>query len=216
MCLISQIALSVESQCYGTTSNGRIENAKQLPTKDDNFIIYNEFGNLLGRNYVHTKVYEIVTNSYAELAQTNPKLKFKYGETGWKKGGQFKPHKTHQNGLSIDFMVPVMDKHGKSTYFTSDLSNKFGYGVEFDKNGKFEKYTIDFEAIALHLVFLHKESIKQGNEIWRVIFAPELREKLFQTSQGQYVRENIQFMKNKAWVRHDEHYHVDFKVICKN
>ncbi len=104
----------------------------------------------------------------------------------------------------------------QSVYFPSDLSNKCGYGVEFGSNGKYGDYRIDYEAIALHLVQLHKESLKQGINIRRVIFAPEFHTRLYQTSQGKYLQENLIFMKNKAWVRHDEHYHVDFKVKCKN
>ncbi len=204
------------SQCFGTTSQGRIENSIQLPPKGDNFIIYNSLGSLLGRNYVHSKVYDAVINSYAKLTESYPRAKYKYGETGWQNGGEFKPHKTHQNGLSVDFMVPVTDEIGNSVYFDSDLSNKFGYGINFDKNGKYKAYTIDFEAIALHLVQLHQESLKQGIDIWRIIITPEYHSKLFQTTQGKYLQKNLSFMKNKAWIRHDEHYHVDFKVKCKN
>jgi len=213
---LSIISQAKESQCFGTTSNGRIENSVQLPPKGDNFIIYNSLGSLLGRNFVHSKVYNIVINSYTKLAKSYPGLKYKYGETGWRHGGEFKPHKTHKNGLSVDFMVPVIDEKMQPVYFPSDLSNKFGYGINFDNNGKYKGYTIDFETIALHLVQLHKESLKQGIDIWRVIFAPEYRLKLFQTTQGKYLQENLNFMKNKAWIRHDEHYHVDFNVKCKN
>jgi penicillin-insensitive murein endopeptidase len=204
------------SQCFGTTSQGRIENSVQLSIKGENFIIYNSLGNLLGRNYVHSKVYDAVVNSYKQLAQSFPRYKYKYGETGWKNGGEFKPHKTHQNGLSVDFMVPVIDEKMQPVYFPSNLSNKFGYGVEFGSNGKYGDYSIDYEALAVHLVQLHKESLKQDIEIRRVIFAPEYRSILFQTTQGKYLQENLSFMKNKAWIRHDEHYHVDFKVKCKN
>lgn len=38
---------------------------------------------------------------------------------------------------------------------------------------------------------------------------------LFKTKYGQYLRDNIQFSKKRAWVRHDEHYHVDFSIPCK-
>ncbi len=205
-----------ESQCFGTTSNGRIENSVQLPIKGDNFVIYNSLGNLFGRNFVHSKVYDVVVNSFEQLAQKHPRFKYKYGETGWKYGGEFKPHKTHQNGLSVDIMVPVIDEKMQPVYFPSNLSNQFGYGVEFDSNGEYGDYRIDFEALALHLVELHKESLKQGVDIWRVIFAPEFQTKLYQTNQAKYLQENLTFMKNKAWIRHDEHYHIDFKVKCKN
>jgi penicillin-insensitive murein DD-endopeptidase len=29
------------------------------------------------------------------------------------------------------------------------------------------------------------------------------------------LKANIKFMQGKAWIRHDEHYHVDFSFPCK-
>jgi penicillin-insensitive murein endopeptidase len=29
-----------------------------------------------------------------------------------------------------------------------------------------------------------------------------------------YLKQKLPFMKGKSWVRHDEHYHVDFAVPC--
>ncbi|MDH5765520.1 MAG: replication initiation protein, partial [Gammaproteobacteria bacterium] len=28
-------------------------------------------------------------------------------------------------------------------------------------------------------------------------------------------KKNIQFSTKRSWVRHDEHYHVDFSIPCK-
>jgi len=216
---IISISLSLKSkpsQCYGSTSDGSIENTLQLPVEGENFVIYHSFGNVMGRNYVHSIVHRVILNSYAQLFKSRPNTKFKYAETGWKNGGGFKPHKTHQNGLSVDFMVPVINKEGNSDYFTTNIENKFGYDVEFDQQGAFQNFTIDFEAIAAHIVALDKAAKKLDVGVKRVIFAPELRRKLFNTSLGEYLKNNIVFMKNKAWVRHDEHYHIDFDISCKN
>lgn len=221
VCLIIVFIIGVSvvnakpSQCYGTTSHGKIDNAVQLPTLGSNFIIYNQLGGFLGRNYVHSLVSNIVLAAYANLSNNNPKVKYKYAETGWRNGGQFKPHKTHQNGLSVDFMVPVINEEDKSVYFDTSMKTKFGYDVEFDNMGKFQKYQIDFESLAAHLVALDRIAKKNGIELKRVIFAPELRTQLFKTSQGNYLQNNITFMKSKAWVRHDEHYHIDFDISCK-
>ena len=48
-----------------------------------------------------------------------------------------------------------------------------------------------------------------------MIFDPPYLWRLFATKRGPYVRKNIPFMSGKAWIRHDEHYHVDFSVACK-
>lgn len=37
----------------------------------------------------------------------------------------------------------------------------------------------------------------------------------FAAPRGAYLRQHPRFMAGKAWVRHDEHYHVDFAVRCK-
>lgn len=191
-----------------------LEDGVELPKSRQNFQTYSSIGNLLGRTYVHSKVHKVVLDSYKNLEESYPNKVFMYGETGWKEGGKFKPHKTHQNGLSVDFMVSVL-KSGKSVYLPTSPFNKFGYNVEFNTHGEFEKYKIDFEAISAHLYELHKETKAQGIEIWRVIFAPELQPLLFNTEYGEYLKTNLQFSKKRSWVRHDEHYHVDFKMKCK-
>ncbi len=98
------------SVCYGTTSNGRLENGWKLPSSGPNFSAHWTVGRLVGRSYVHSSVYPVILEAYERLAIEMPDRVFVYGEMGWKEGGQFKPHKTHRNGLSVDFMVPVLDE----------------------------------------------------------------------------------------------------------
>jgi penicillin-insensitive murein endopeptidase len=203
-----------QSRCFGTTSNGRLENGVQLPYRGDNFVAYSKLGHWLGRNYVHSEVRAIVIDSLNQLHQQYPGKKFRYGETSLRKGGLMKPHRTHQNGLSVDFMVPVLDDEGKSAYFPSNMSNKYGYEMEFDRQGRAPGYRIDFEALAAQMVAIDSAARAQGVEIWRFIFAPDLRKFLLDTSYGDYIRKNIRFMKGQAWVRHDEHFHVDFDIPC--
>jgi penicillin-insensitive murein DD-endopeptidase len=138
-----------------------------------------------------------------------------YAETGFAAGGEFKPHKTHRNGLSVDFMVPVTDPRGRSTYPPTSPLNKWGYNLEFDARGRHEDLSIDFEAIGAHLVALHRAARSNGAGIWRVIFDPKLQTFLLGTSHGSYISENIALSKKPSWVRHDEHYHVDFDIACK-
>lgn len=213
--LVSISAFSVESTCYGTTSNGHLENGVRLPSSGKNFVGYSSLGRFLGRTYVHSAVYKIIVNAYSDLYKNYPGKVFKYAETGLKNGGKFWPHKTHQNGLSVDFMVPVIDRNGRSVYLPTNPLNKFGYNIEFDNSGHYRDYTIDYEAMAAHIMFLNEEAKKSGYGLWRVIFAPELQPYLFKTKYGKYLKANIKFSKKRSWVRHDEHYHVDFAVPCK-
>ena len=48
-----------------------------------------------------------------------------------------------------------------------------------------------------------------------VIFDTAYLPRLRATPRGPYLQQNLKFMKGKPWVRHDEHYHVDFAVNCK-
>lgn len=206
---------ATESICYGTVANGRLENGVKLPNNGKNFTAYSSLGVTLGRTYVHSKVAEIVTKTYAAMEQASPDKVFVYGETGWSSGGRLRPHRTHKNGLSVDFFVPILDGNGRSVPLPTGLTNKFGYNIEFDANGHFARYTIDFEAIAEHLYQLHTTAKAAGAGIALVIFDPLFLPKLFAAKRGEFLKSNINFMQGKAWIRHDEHYHVDFLISCE-
>lgn len=213
--LVSTNTIAAESTCYGTTRNGYLVNSVKLPNKGKNFISYGVIPVQAGRTYVHSKVRKVVVDAYHLVLKEQPNKVYKYAETGFKKGGQFKPHKTHRNGLSIDFMVPVVDKQGKSVHLPTNPLNRYGYNIEFDKQGKYKDYLLDYEALGAHIVALHKIARKNGIALWRVIFDPELQPYLYKTRYGEYIKNNIKIPKKKSWVRHDEHYHVDFIVKCK-
>ena len=212
---ISGAAYPAKSTCFGTVNNGRIENSVQLPGKGKNFTAYSSLGVILGRTYVHSKVSGIVLAAYGALEQSSPEKVFVYGETGWSSGGRFRPHRSHKNGLSVDFFVPIVDATGRSVPLPTDVSKKFGYGIDFDANAKYKNFTIDFETIAEHLYQLDIAAKAHGAGIALVIFDPPYLPKLFATKRGEYLKSNINFMKGSAWIRHDQHYHVDFSVPCK-
>ncbi len=202
------------STCYGTTSRGALKNACQLPSTGSNFRPYSDLGIRLGRTYVHCAVAEVVESAYQSLAASHPAKVFVYGETGFEAGGQFRPHKTHQNGLSIDFMVPVINQPGESVSLPTGPANKFGYSLEFDSDGVLGELTIDFEAIVAHLTALKAAAAESGIGIWRVIFDPELQPRLRELPAWSGIAD-LKFSARRSWVRHDEHYHVDFAVPCK-
>ena len=204
------------SVCYGTTSNGKLENGWKLPSSGPNFSAHWTVGRLVGRSYVHSSVYPVVLDAYEQLSTEMPDTVFVYGETGWKDGGQFKPHKTHRNGLSVDFMVPVLNGSGTSVELPSGVLNKWGYDLEFDSNGRLNEMKIDFDAIAEHIYQLDVAAKRHGIGIWRVIFDPELQPQLRNSPRWPYLAQNVQFSTKRSWVRHDEHYHVDFEVSCKS
>lgn len=212
--LTTTLLSAEESQYFGTTANGRLENGVQLPGEGSNFTSYSTVARLLGRTYVHSQVRRIVVSAYRQLEREQPNKVYMYAETGFKNGGQFKPHKTHRNGLSVDFMTPVLNSKGESVHLPTHALNSYGYDIEFDESGQYEDFTIDYDALAAHIVWLHKESLKLGHDLWRVIFDPQLQPHLYKTQYASYLKKNIEFSKKKSWVRHDEHYHIDFEVQC--
>ena len=206
---------AAESVCYGTASNGRLEDGVRIPRSGPNFAAYSALGVTLGRTYVHSKVAAVIAAAYASLAASHPEKTFVYGESGWAKGGRIRPHRTHQNGLAVDFMVPVLDAAGRSVPLPTGSFNKFGYGIEFDASARHEGLAIDFEAVAEHLHALHEAAEQNGIGISRVIFERGFIPKLYATKRGSFVKQAIPFMQGEPWIRHDEHYHVDFAVPCR-
>lgn len=213
--LVPLIAWAERSTCFGTTSSGSLSNGVKLPSEGKNYVGYSAMARVAGRTYIHSEVRDIIVSAYKDLETEQPVKVYKYAETGFKKGGEFKPHKTHRNGLSVDFMTPVKDKNGKSVHLPTSPLNRLGYNIEFDDNDHYDGMYIDYEAIAAHVVALHKQANEHGHDLWRVIFDPKLQSNLYKTKYAQYLKNNIQFSKKRSWVRHDEHYHVDFEIPCQ-
>ena len=203
------------SICYGTTSAGSLENGWKLPSSGANFSAYSQIGRILGRTYVHSTVYAVIVEAYSEAEKSRPGTVFVYGETGKEGGGDFDPHKTHRNGLSADFMVPVLNENGDSVALPTSVWNKWGYDHEFDTSGKLGVIRIDFEALAEHIYQLHRAAQNNGVDIWRVILDPDLQPHLRGSNRWPYLEEHVKFSTKRSWVRHDEHYHVDFDLPCE-
>ena len=213
--VVSASSTTADSVCYGTSGNGRLEGGVQIPTSGPNFAPYSSLGVRLGRTYVHSKVAVTVAAAYKTLEASAPNKTYVYGESGWREGGRIRPHRTHQNGLAVDFMVPVMDKSGKSVPLPTGVTNKFGYAIEFDAQARYQDLSIDFEAITEHLYALFQATRENGIGISRVIFEKAYIPRLYTTRRGAFVKDSVPFMQEEPWIRHDEHYHVDFAIPCK-
>lgn len=201
------------SSCRGTVSRGSLAGAEQLPIEGTNFSAYSSLAAAMGRNYVHSEVRAIMLDAYAKLERAAPGVQYVYGETGFAQGGRFRPHRTHQNGLSVDFFVPVRDKAGHNARVPTPVTQRFGYDLEFDSKARYGEYSIDFSAMAEHLYQLDQAARARGRRIKLVIFDTAYLPRLFDTPRGAALKP-LNFMKGKPWVRHDEHYHVDFAIPC--
>ena len=201
------------SRCHGKVGNGSLEGAVQLPADGVNFSAYSTLAVGMGRNYVHSEVAAIMLDAWRALQDTAPGAVYVYGETGLAQGGRFRPHRTHQNGLSVDFFVPVRDGQDRPARLPTPATLRFGYDIEFDRHARYGAYRIDFAAMAEHLYQLDLAARARGRSLALVIFDPAYLPRLFDTPRGPALRK-LNFMQGKPWVRHDEHYHIDFAIPC--
>ena len=214
--LFPNILLSFEnnktSQSIGHVANGRIVDAKRMQFRGSNFTTYSFACYLLGRTHVNDRVRKVMLEAYEACEKVKPRVTFVVGEIGNARGGKFLPHRTHQNGLSVDFMSPLLKK--ERPYRSNHLFNLWGYRHEFDNKGKKGKVEIDFETMALHLYELNKATEAAGLVIQKVIFDPVLRPYLLATEYGPKIK-HLPFTRKRVIIRHDDHYHVDFGIRKK-
>lgn len=206
-------AAAPASRCHGQVGQGSIEDSVQLPTAGANYAAYSSVAAAMGRTYVHSEVADIMLDAYRALEASAPGVPYVYGETGFARGGRFQPHRTHQNGLSVDFFVPVRDGQGRPARLPTAALPRFGYDIEFDRNGRYGEYRIDFAAMAEHLYQLDQAAQVRGRSLALVIVDPAYLPMLRATPRGKALA-RLNFMQGKPWVRHDEHYHVDFAIPC--
>lgn len=166
-----------------------------------------------GRSYVASKVRSAIQNVNKLLgAQT-------YGHAidGGKLvfGGLVAANERAQNsesGLSVDFLVPLVDANGL-TVAPNHAAVEANDGIfDFDNQGRFLDYQIDFELMAKHIAFLHREANQLGLGLWRVVFNPRLQHHLINSTQGAYLIKHVRFSRRQSPFQCDAKYHVDFEV----
>lgn len=202
-----------EALSYGTGGCGKLDGGVALRCTGDNFESGAALSCWLGRNYLHPLVAATVVDAYAALKASHREraVRWQYGETGYEHGGRFRPHRTHQNGLAADFFMPLQTADGSAASMPISIWNKMGYGNEFDAQGKMGEWRIDEALIADHLLALASAGAAHQVRIERIIVTPDFHAKLFAGRPDLKVLLPL-FMKQEAWVRHDEHYHVDFAI----
>jgi penicillin-insensitive murein endopeptidase len=136
-------------------------------------------------------------------------------ECGNKHGGKMWPHRTHQAGLSADFMLPKT-LNGRPQRMLDHLG-VWHYALQTDKSGNYTKRVAgDFETMAKHLLALDDSARKNGLRIKKVILKIELKDDFYKTESGQEVKaRGIYFaraLSNVVNQVHDDHYHVNFEL----
>lgn len=210
---------SGKSKSSGGVSNGQLENAWLLPYRGNNFRYFSPLSYyVLNRGYVDHRVHATVTEAYFICATTCPKVAFRLMECSRKHGGRMLPHRTHQNGLSVDFMLPKKRQDAPFTWL--DGLGIWHYLLAADDRGRyFSGIEIDFETVGRHILALDDAARNSGLRIKKVILQVNLKDEFYATPSGKQVRQRgIYLVKSLPKLideLHDDHYHVDFEAQVK-
>jgi len=207
-----------DSISQGSHGKGSIENAYLLPYVGKNYSYFSPLSYfILDDGYVHSSVYQAIKDAYLECETTCPGKKFKMMESGRKRGGKMLIHYTHQNGMSVDFMVPK--KRKQKQFRPIDHIGAWHYLLKFDSEGKssiHESVEIDFETMAKHIIALDNASKKNGLRIKKVILKIDLKNDFYASPSGKEVKRRgiyfAQSLPSHVDNVHDEHYHIDFEL----
>lgn len=203
----------------GSVSNGKLINGRKFSYRTKNYKFFSPISySVLNRAWVHSKVLDITNEAYKSLKNKYPEKKFLLMECSKKKGGKILPHQTHQNGVSIDFGVPLVKK-GKP-WNIHHCYGIYHYAMRFNNDGQLKrnkKIVIDFKAMADHILLLDKFARKRGMYVRKVILKVELIDNLFSTKSGKILKhKRIYFPKRLSKTLnklHDDHYHIDFGFL---
>lgn len=205
-----------KSRTTGTVGKGKLENAWLMPYFGKNYRYFSPLSYyMLNRGYVHHRVHNTLLAAYKICETTCPDTRFRLMECSHPTGGKMWPHRTHQAGLSADFMVPKLRK-GRPLR-TLDYLGIWHYALAFDAKGGLSANTvIDFETIARHILALDDAARTNGLRINKVIMKIDLKDNFFATPSGKQVKgRGIYFAKSLPKIVdevHDDHYHVDFSI----
>lgn len=209
---------TIKSKSTGTEANGTLINGALMPPAGDNFAYFSDQSYLAGRAYTNHKVKKSVLAMYASLAKKYPNRTFQLMECSNEKGGKIWPHHTHQNGLSVDFMMPLTKD--SVPYYKLDDLGKEHYLLTFDNQGRYSKDSlvhIDFDIVAKQILILDEQARKNGLKIKKVIIKIEQKDELYATPNGKKLKaKGIYVVKALTPLingLHDDHFHIDFEEI---
>ena len=228
-----------ESISHGSRSDGSLENAWLLPYSGKNYKYFSFYSYYIMDNaYLNNKVCTALEDAYKTCETSTPEIFYRYMECSDHDGGPVYFHKSHRNGLSVDFMVPKI--RNEETFTSLDSWGFAHYFLEFDNTGKLtntypflnyihpslsnivgrylidEDVKVDFENMAKHILALDDACKKEHIAIRKVIMKLEYKDEFFKTPSGKKVKaRGIPFAQKLSPAvngMHDDHYHIDFKI----
>jgi penicillin-insensitive murein endopeptidase len=213
--------LKQQSKSIGTVSNGKLENGCYLPYKGNNYKYFAKNSYLMGRCFINCAINSILVSTFKELETTLPNRTFYLMEASNEKGGKISPHRTHQNGTSIDLMIPLLKEN--QPYTKLDSIGVEHYLLNFNDKGEYKEDTsikIDFETLALEILTIEKNARLNNWKISKVILKTEYQKFIFSTKYSDQLKTSkIYFTKKLEKVindLHDDHIHIDFEEVGLN
>ncbi len=217
----SKHQLKQESKSIGTVSNGKLENGCYLPFEGENYKYFAENSYLMGRCFINCAINSFLISTFKDLESSIPNRTFYLMEASNEKGGKISPHRTHQNGTSIDLMVPLMKEN--TPYTKLDTIGIEHYLLNFNEKGEYIEDTaikIDFETLALEILTIEKNASLHNWKISKIILKTEYQKFIFSTKYSDQLKSsNIYFtQKLEPAINqlHDDHIHIDFEEVVRN
>jgi len=208
---------NLSSISHGSVSNGSLDHGKLIPYYGSNYSYFDTTSYFLGRAFLHEDVLAFTLKAYKNLENVSNRF-YRIMECSNQMGGKLWPHQTHQNGTSIDFMMPLTKDH--KPYYKLDKIGLSHYWLSFDDAGKYSEdksVEIDFEAIAQHILLLNEAANEKGWKIKKVIIKIELKDELYATPSGKNLKAKgiyvVQGLSKMVNALHDDHYHIDFAKV---
>jgi len=196
---------SAWAQTFGESAHGTTIGARSLAPWGPGFRSYSIVGAAMGRQYTTPDVEKDLRQAAAKNARHGP---FYFAETGWRSGGLFLPHRTHQNGTSVDLLMPLKKGYRPARW----LWLQFGYGVDYghgrNRNGKRWQHSnahqIDFNRLKAFLKTLCRTK--------RVAYVyVHRRHKRHLSGSGCRLKNAFPNLKQTDFDPHDDHVHIQFR-----
>ena len=146
---VSAVPAALWPQTHGLAVAGGLSGGRSLPPRSTDAVSHSAVMGALGRQYLHPSLVATLADSFADersamaVRRGRKSSRWRVAEAGWRAGGWFPPHLTHQAGLSVDIVTPLTTGR-----LPSWPQLQFGYGVELDESGILDSRSVDFERLA--------------------------------------------------------------------
>jgi len=203
---LSLLPAALWGQSHGLAVAGGLSGGAAFPPGSDDSRTQSYALAAVGRQYVHPSLAQSLAGAFAEersaLARRRgmSMTRWRVAETGWRTGGWFPPHLTHQSGLSVDIVTPLT-----TSRLPSSPASQLGYGVQLDPAGIYEGRSVDFERLAKLFDALCTQAPKHGLVARRFV--------VWEPWQGRIrgrMRSGCRTRLADASLPHDDHVHVTF------